>query len=120
MDMTAYLDSDIVIGPGQRELIPTGIFIELPDGYEGQIRARSGLAVKNGISLTNGVGTIDSDYRGEIKISLINLGDEAFTVKNGDRIAQMIITKYEKAQWEQVDELDETQRGEGGFGHTGV
>jgi len=120
MDIRAYVGSDVVMEPGKRDLIPTGLFIELPKGYEAQIRARSGLAVKNGISLVNGVGTIDSDYRGEIKVSLINLGDEVFTIKNGDRIAQMVIAKYKKAELISVDELEETDRGDGGFGHTGV
>lgn len=123
MDLTAYLEEVMVLTPGERDLIPTGIFIELPNGYEAQIRARSGLAVKHGISLTNGVGTIDSDYRGEIKISLINHGHRDFVIKNGDRIAQMVIAKYETVEWEKVDELDDleqTARGSGGFGHTGV
>lgn len=120
MDVRAYIDDDIVIAPGKRHLVPTGLFIELPMGLEAQIRARSGLAVKSGIGLVNGVGTIDSDYRGEIKIPLINWGDEAFTVKNGDRIAQMIIAKYERIQWQQAEKLTDTARGAGGFGHTGV
>ena len=123
MDLTAYLKEMVVLAPGDRELIPTGIFIELPTGYEAQIRARSGLAVKHGISLTNGVGTIDSDYRGEIKVSIINHGHRDFVVQNGDRIAQMVIAKYETAEWEvvnEIGELEETSRGSGGFGHTGV
>ncbi len=120
MDLKAYIENDITLSPGQRDLIPTGIFIELPTGYEAQIRARSGLAVKNGISLVNGIGTIDSDYRGEIKISMINLGSEPFVIENGARIAQMVIAKYETVEWDAVDELDETDRGHGGFGHTGV
>lgn len=120
MDIKAYIDEPVEIMPGHRALIPTGLFMEIPPGTEVQIRARSGLAVKHGIGLTNGVGTIDSDYRGEIKVSLINWGDEAFTVRNGDRIAQMVAARYEKADIEKVDVLSETERGEGGFGHTGV
>lgn len=120
VDLKANVEKPVTLKPLERSLIPTGIFIEIPDGYEAQIRARSGLAIKHGISLVNGVGTIDSDYRGEIKVILINLGNEEFTVNNGDRIAQMVILKYEKAEFELVEELDETDRGEGGFGHTGV
>lgn len=120
MDIRAFLDEPVTIAPGKRALIPTGLFTELPAGYEAQIRARSGLAVRNGIGLVNGTGTIDSDYRGEIKIPLINWGEEAFTVNNGDRIAQMIIASYETAQWEVSEELSDTERGKGGFGHTGV
>ena len=102
MDIRAYIDEPAVIEPGCRALVPTGLFMEIPPGYEVQIRARSGLAVKHGIGLTNGVGTIDSDYRGEIKVSLINWGDEPFTVNNGDRIAQMVVARYESAYLEQV------------------
>lgn len=120
MDIRAYIDEPAVIEPGCRALIPTGLFMEIPPGYEVQIRARSGLAVKHGIGLTNGVGTIDSDYRGEIKVSLINWGDEPFTVNNGDRIAQMVVARYESAYLEQVEQLSETDRGDGGFGHTGI
>lgn len=120
MDIRAYLHESVNIEPGKRALIPTGLFMEIPEGYEVQIRARSGLAVKNGIGLTNGVGTIDSDYRGEIKISLINWGEETFTVNDGDRIAQMVVAAYERAITEMVDELTETERGMGGFGHTGI
>lgn len=120
MDIRAYIDEPAVIEPGCRALVPTGLFMEIPPGYEVQIRARSGLAVKHGIGLTNGVGTIDSDYRGEIKVSLINWGDEPFTVNNGDRIAQMVVARYESAYLEQVEQLSETDRGEGGFGHTGI
>jgi len=100
-------------------MVPTGLFVEIPEGYEAQIRGRSGLAAKNGISLANGVGTIDSDYRGEIKVILINLGNEPFEIKHGDRIAQMILAKYEKIEFTLVDSLEETDRGSGGFGHTG-
>ncbi len=120
MDIRAFLDGPVTIAPGKRALIPTGLFTEIPAGYEAQIRARSGLAVRNGIGLVNGTGTIDSDYRGEIKIPLINWGEEAFTVNNGDRIAQMVIASYETAQWEVSEELSDTERGKGGFGHTGV
>ena len=120
MDIRAYIDEPAVIEPGCRALVPTGLFMEIPPGYEVQIRARSGLAVKHGIGLTNGVGTIDSDYRGEIKVYLINWGDEPFTVNNGDRIAQMVVARYESAYLEQVEQLSETDRGDGGFGHTGI
>ncbi len=110
----------LVIEPGERALVSTGLFIELPEGYEAQIRARSGLAVKNGIGLVNGVGTIDSDYRGEIKISLINWGKEPFAINKGDRIAQMVISRYERIIWEAVSALDDTPRGQGGFGSSGL
>ena len=110
----------LVIEPGERALVSTGLFIELPEGYEAQIRARSGLAVKNGIGLVNGVGTIDSDYRGEIKISLINWGKEPFAINQGDRIAQMVISRYERISWEPVFALDDTPRGQGGFGSSGL
>ncbi len=120
MDIRAYLDEPVDIMPGRRALIPTGLFLEIPAGYEVQIRARSGLAVKHGIGLTNGIGTIDSDYRGEIKVSLINWGDEVFTVHSGDRIAQMVVSAYEKAAVRHVEVLSDTERGEGGFGHTGI
>jgi dUTP pyrophosphatase len=120
MDIRAYMDEPVTIAPGKRALIPTGLFMEIPEGYEVQIRARSGLAVKHGIGLTNGIGTIDSDYRGEIKVSLINWGEEEFTVNNGDRIAQIVVAKYERAQLVQTEELNETKRGSGGFGHTGI
>lgn len=120
MDIRAYLEEPVTIEPGKRALIPTGLFMEIPDGYEVQIRARSGLAVKKGIGLTNGVGTIDSDYRGEIKVSLINWGEESFNVNNGDRIAQIVVARYERAVLEKADELSDTQRGAGGFGHTGI
>ena len=120
MDIRAHLDSSIELLPGKRALVPTGLFMEIPVGYEVQIRARSGLAVKYGIGLVNGIGTIDSDYRGEIKVPLINWGEEAFVINDGDRIAQMVVCKYEKAELVKVDELSETERGEGGFGHTGI
>lgn len=120
MDIAAYLEENIIVEPGKRALVPTGLFIELPAGYEAQIRARSGLAIRKGIGLVNGIGTIDSDYRGEIKVPVINWGEEAFVIENGDRIAQMVIAKYERAQWVLSDELSETERGTGGFGSTGV
>ena len=119
MDLRAYTDDPVKIMPGKRALIPTGLFMEIPEGCEAQVRARSGLAVKYGIGLTNGIGTIDSDYRGEIKIPLINWGDEPFTVNNGDRIAQLVISRFERAELVDADELSDTVRGEGGFGHTG-
>ena len=119
MDIKAYLPEPICIAPLERALIATGLFIELPIGYEAQIRPRSGLAIKSGITVLNTPGTIDADYRGEIKIILINLSKEEFTINNGDRIAQMIISKHEQAEWEPVEILSDTQRGEGGFGHTG-
>ena len=120
MDLRARLDASLTLAPGQRALIPTGIRIELPVGYEAQLRARSGLAAKYGVGLVNGIGTIDSDYRGEIKICLINWGEEPFVVNDGDRIAQMVIAEYIKAEIENVAQLSNTERGEGGFGHTGT
>lgn len=120
MDLRAYIEEPLTLKPGQRMLVPTGLYIELPVGYEAQIRARSGLAIKKGIGLVNGIGTIDSDYRGEIKVILINWGEEDFVIENGDRIAQMVIARYERIEWEQTDDLSETERGSGGFGHTGV
>lgn len=120
MDIRACLDEPVQIAPGARALIGTGLFMEIPPGYEVQIRARSGLAVKHGIGLVNGIGTIDSDYRGEIKIPLINWGEEPFSVNHGDRIAQMVVARYERVELEAVGELTETDRGTGGFGHTGI
>ncbi len=120
MDLRANLTEEIVLKPLERQLIATGIFIELPIGFEAQIRPRSGLAYKFGISIVNSPGTIDADYRGEIKVLLVNLSNEVFTVNDGDRIAQMVIAKHEKAEWQQVEELSDTQRGAGGYGHTGV
>lgn len=120
MDLRANLDEDLVIKSGEIQLVPTGIFMEIPEGYEGQVRARSGLALKYGISLPNGIGTIDSDYRGELKVILINHGKEDFVIKNGDRIAQIIFIKYEKAELEIVESLEDTERSEGGFGSTGI
>ena len=120
MDVRAHVESPVTIKPGKWALVPTGLYIELPVGYEAQIRARSGLSVKKGITLINGIGTIDSDYRGEIKIGLLNLGEEEFVVSNGDRIAQMVVMKYERAELVITQELSDTDRGDGGFGHTGV
>ena len=120
MDIRAYIDEPVIIKPGERKLIPTGLRIQLPAGYEAQIRARSGLAIKNGITLINAIGTIDSDYRGEIKVGLVNLSDEDHVIENGDRIAQMVIAEYKRAVLEPAEDLEETERGSGGFGHTGT
>lgn len=120
VDLRAHIKEPVTLQPGKRALIATGFKMEIPAGYEGQIRARSGLAIRHGIALVNGVGTIDSDYRGEIKVALINLGEEDFVVKNGDRIAQMVFSSYERAAFEISDELSETERSIGGFGHTGT
>lgn len=120
MDIRANIMEPLTFQPLQRKVVPTGLFIELPDGYEAQLRPRSGLADKQGITCLNSPGTVDSDYRGEIKIILINLSGEEQVIKHGDRIAQMIISKVEKVKWENVQQLNETQRGNGGFGHTGV
>ncbi len=121
VDLSAYLpQGEIELKPLERKVVPTGLFIELPEGYEAQIRPRSGLAAKNGITVLNSPGTIDADYRGEVGVILINLSNENFTIKSGDRIAQMIISKYEKAELVESVELEETERGAGGFGHTGV
>ena len=119
MDIYASVKNNIIIKPLERVLIPTGLFIALPKGYEAQIRPRSGLAIKQGLTCLNTPGTIDSDYRGEINVILINLSNEVQTIKNGDRIAQMVIAKYEIGEWDLVDSLDETSRGSGGFGSTG-
>lgn len=120
MDLTAALEEAIEIGPGERMLIPTGLAIALPDGYEAQIRPRSGLALKYGITVLNAPGTIDADYRGEIGVILANLGNDPFTVERGMRIAQMVIAKHAHVSWEVVEDLDETKRGTGGFGSTGT
>ncbi len=119
MDLRANLTEPIELKPLQRCLVPTGLHISLPDGYEAQVRPRSGLAIKKGIGVLNSPGTIDADYRGEICVILINLSTETFVIQDGERIAQMIISKYEQTEWNQVEVLDETDRGEGGFGHTG-
>ncbi|MDR3694508.1 dUTP diphosphatase [Mucilaginibacter sp.] len=120
MDLRADLDATIHLKPMERKLIPTGLYMELPEGFEAQIRPRSGLAFKHGIGIVNSPGTIDADYRGEIKVLLINLSDQVFEINTGDRIAQMVIARHEKANWLQVEELNETSRGAGGYGHTGV
>lgn len=120
MDLKAYLSQPVTLHPMERMLVPTGLYMELPPGYEAQARARSGLAIKHGIGLVNGIGTIDSDYRGELCIPLINWGSEDFVINDGDRIAQLVIARYEKVEVELTDSLEETERGEGGFGHTGV
>lgn len=120
MDLRAAVTEAVVLAPGERALVPTGLRIALPAGTEAQVRPRSGLAAKHGISLPNTPGTIDADYRGEIKVILINLGDAPFTIARGDRIAQMVIAPVLRAEWAVVETLDETVRGEGGFGHTGV
>jgi dUTP pyrophosphatase len=120
VDLRAQLQEPVMLKPLQRALIPTGLYIELPDGYEAQVRPRSGLALKKGVTVLNSPGTIDSDYRGEIKVIMINLSNETTVINTGERIAQLIVSKYEKVQFKEVDELSETKRGEGGFGHTGV
>lgn len=119
LDLRANIDEELILTPLQRILIPTGLFIELPQGYEAQIRPRSGLAYKHGITVLNSPGTIDADYRGEIKILLINLSNENFTIKDGERIAQMIVSKHEVIEWTPVERLSDTDRGAGGYGHTG-
>lgn len=120
MDLRANLDKKIILKSLERTLVPTGIYIELPQGYEAQIRARSGLALKKGLSLPNGIGTIDSDYRGELKIIFVNLGKEDIEINDGDRIAQMVIMKIERPDIEEVEILGDTERSKGGFGHTGL
>lgn len=120
VDIRASLDEDLVLKAGEFKLVSTGIYLEIPSSYEVQIRARSGLSIKHGIGLVNGIGTIDSDYRGEIKVPLINFSKEDFTIENGMRIAQMVLSKYEKIDFEEVDELSDSERQDGGFGSTGV
>lgn len=119
MDLRAWLDQDLVLQPMERTLVPTGIFVEIPEGHEIQVRPRSGLAIKQGLTCLNTPGTIDADYRGEIKVILINLSAEPQTIRSGDRIAQMVLQKVEKINWQPVEAIAETVRGEGGFGHTG-
>jgi dUTP pyrophosphatase len=119
MDLRANIDDPVVLKPLERKLIPTGLFIELPEGYEAQIRPRSGLAIKHGVTVLNSPGTIDADYRGEICIILINLSNEDFVINDGERICQMVIASHEHAEWVEVETLNETERGNGGFGHTG-
>lgn len=120
VDLRANISEPMILKPMERAMVPTGLFIELPVGYEAQVRPRSGLAIKKGISVLNSPGTIDADYRGEIKVILINLSTENFEIHNGDRIAQMLIAAHEQAEWIEVEELNETERGHGGFGSTGV
>ena len=120
MDLRASLDEPLELKPMQRALIPTGIYIELPEGYECQIRPRSGLALKHGVTVLNTPGTIDADYRGEIGVILINLSDSPFVVNDGERLCQMVVTRYDKVDWVRVEALDDSVRGAGGFGHTGV
>ncbi len=120
MDLRANIDEPIVLKPMERRLVPTGLHIALPVGYEAQVRPRSGLALKKGITVLNAPGTVDADYRGEVGVILINLSDEPFTIEDGERIAQMVIARHEHAEFLPVDVLDETERGEGGYGHTGV
>lgn len=120
MDLRANIESPITLHPMERTLVPTGIRIELPEGYEAQVRPRSGLALKHGITVLNTPGTMDSDYRGELKVLLVNLSNDDFVVNAGERVAQMVIARHETATWEEVEVLDETERGEGGYGHTGV
>lgn len=119
MDLKADLKTSVTLNPMERQLIPTGLFIELPIGYEAQVRARSGLSIKYGITLINAIGTVDSDYRGELKVPLVNLGNKPFVIKHGERIAQLVVTKHDIVQWEIVERLEDTDRGSGGFGHTG-
>jgi dUTP pyrophosphatase len=119
VDLYANLDEPISLKPLERVLIPTGLHFALPEGYEAQIRPRSGLAGKHGITVLNSPGTLDADYRGELKIILVNLSNEAFVINDGERVAQMVVAKYEQVEFEAVEELDETERGQGGFGHTG-
>ena len=119
MDLRANLESPIILKPLQRCLVPTGIFMALPEGFEAQVRPRSGLAIKKGIGVLNSPGTIDADYRGEVCVILVNLSSEDFVIEDGERIAQMVIARYEQADWQEVDVLDVTERGSGGFGHTG-
>ncbi|MBR5516589.1 MAG: dUTP diphosphatase [Firmicutes bacterium] len=119
-DLRAYLDEPVTLQPGERRLVPTGLFVELPVGIEAQIRARSGMAIKHGIGLVNGVGTVDSDYRGEWNVPLINFSNEPYTIHNGDRIAQVVFASYVKGEFVVTETIDETERGAGGFGHTGI
>ena len=120
MDLRANLEAPVILKPLQRALLPTGLFIELPEGHEAQIRPRSGLAYKHGISIVNSPGTIDADYRGEIKVLLVNLSDQEFVVEDGERIAQMVVAKYERVAWSEAEALTDTERGAGGYGSTGT
>jgi dUTP pyrophosphatase len=120
MDLRANIDAPVTLRPMERRLIPTGLFIALPAGYEAQVRPRSGLALKHGITVLNTPGTIDADYRGEVMVLLVNLSDKDFVVEDGERVAQMVVARHEQGQWVEVEELDATERGAGGYGHTGV
>ena len=120
MDLRAEVEETVILKPMERKLIPTGLHIELPEGFEAQIRPRSGLAFKHGIGIVNSPGTIDADYRGEVKVLLINFSDQPFEIKSGDRIAQMVVARHEKVDWQEVEVLNETLRGAGGYGHTGI
>ncbi len=120
MDLLANVESPMTLAPMQRSLVPTGLFIEIPEGFEGQVRPRSGLAIKHGITLINCVGTIDSDYRGELCVPMVNLGTDPFVIEKGDRIAQLVICQYKRVELVEVEEIAESDRGEGGFGSTGV
>lgn len=120
MDLRANLDEPITLQPLERVLVPTGIFIALPEGYEAQVRPRSGLAIKNGITVLNTPGTIDADYRGEVKVILVNLSNQPFIIEDGDRIAQMVVSQHAVVEWQEVEELEETKRGSGGFGSSGL
>ena len=120
MDVRANLDESVELGPLQRVLIPTGLYMSIPRGYECQVRPRSGLASKHGITVANAPGTIDSDYRGEVKVILVNVSSQPFVVNDGERIAQLVFAKHEQVEWDKVESLDETERGSGGFGHTGL
>lgn len=120
VDLKANTDSPITLEPLQRAMVPTGLYLAIPEGYEAQVRPRSGLAAKHGITVLNSPGTIDADYRGEVKVILVNLSNESFVINPGERIAQMVFAQYQQVDWEEVESLDETQRGEGGFGSTGT
>lgn len=120
MDVRAMLEEPVEIAPLERVLVPTGLYMAIPQGYECQVRPRSGLAAKHGITVINSPGTIDSDYRGELKVALVNLSSTPFVITDGERIAQLVVARHERVEWQPVESLDETERGEGGFGHTGV
>lgn len=120
MDLRASISEPITLGPLERAMVPTGLYMEIPAGYEGQVRPRSGLAAKKGITVLNAPGTVDADYRGEVKVILVNLSNEPFTIENGERIAQLVLAKHEVIEWKETDTLEESERGAGGFGSTGV
>lgn len=119
LDLRANLETPITLAPMERTLVPTGLYIALPEGYEAQVRPRSGLALKHGITVLNSPGTVDADYRGELRVILVNLSQEPFVINDGERIAQMVVTKHEQVKWQPVETLEDTERGAGGFGHTG-